>query len=364
MNFTDFSQKHKDEISSFVEMSHIAGARADYVQGGGGNTSVKMDDLMAIKASGFRFNQIEKDDGYAVLNYKNVLGFYNDTDPSTLDDVDKAGSAKAAENVIFIEGFKQLRPSVEVGFHSLLGKYVLHTHSIYANFFTCSDCGPVLVEHALEGLGKAWCMVPYTNPGAVLTFDINRILADKEAETGKRPSIIFLMNHGVVVTGDTAEETIRLHDEVNERLAAAFGVKISDFAEPKIKPCPCGNGTLVSDTPWLWDRLKGGAFDAERLEINALYPDQLVFLTDSVEYRIKDDGTPCEKPCTIFSETGRVRYNTTEAKALTIEQTLVALALIYETVEKAGYNIVPMSAAGKDFISNWESEKYRKSLGN
>ena len=49
-----FFEEHAKLLSDFARVSQSTGARADYVQGGGGNTSVKLPGgLMAIKASGF-----------------------------------------------------------------------------------------------------------------------------------------------------------------------------------------------------------------------------------------------------------------------------------------------------------------------
>ena len=50
-----FFSENQQALKDFVRMSQAVGARADYVQGGGGNTSVKfLDGKMAIKASGFK----------------------------------------------------------------------------------------------------------------------------------------------------------------------------------------------------------------------------------------------------------------------------------------------------------------------
>ena len=63
-------KKHQERLEQFSRMSKTSGSRADYVQGGGGNTSVKLDDtLMAIKASGFCLKDIEIDKAYACLLY-------------------------------------------------------------------------------------------------------------------------------------------------------------------------------------------------------------------------------------------------------------------------------------------------------
>ena len=45
-----FFEKNAERLQNFARVSQSVGARADYVQGGGGNTSVKLaDGLMAIK---------------------------------------------------------------------------------------------------------------------------------------------------------------------------------------------------------------------------------------------------------------------------------------------------------------------------
>lgn len=89
-----FFEEHAKLLSEFARVSQAAGARADYVQGGGGNTSVKLPGgLMAIKASGFCLSDIRPDKAYAVLDGADLRNFYLTTEPSALADVEKEGSA-------------------------------------------------------------------------------------------------------------------------------------------------------------------------------------------------------------------------------------------------------------------------------
>ena len=65
----NFFDMHRERLEAFARVSGTVGARADYVQGGGGNTSVKLEGgLMAIKASGYCLKDIEVDKAYAVLD--------------------------------------------------------------------------------------------------------------------------------------------------------------------------------------------------------------------------------------------------------------------------------------------------------
>ena len=168
-----FFEEHAKLLSDFARVSQAAGARAEYVLGGGGNTSVKLPGgLMAIKASGFCLSDIRPDKAYAVLDGADLRNFYLTTEPSALADVEKEGSARAKADIRHIDGLADLRPSVEAGFHSILKTFVVHTHSVYANLAACSTaCRPIAAQ-AFAGANYTWGWVPYTDPGANLTFAI------------------------------------------------------------------------------------------------------------------------------------------------------------------------------------------------
>ena len=160
-------------MKDFVKMCATIGGMKDYVQGGGGNTSVKLEGgLMAIKASGYCLKDIQVDKAYAVLDCAALREFYFGSQPADFEDVEKAGSDKAKASVQVVEGMAQLRPSVEAGFHSLLDTYVAHSHSVYANLAACAEDGREVVAEALAGADYTWGFVPYVDPGARLTFSI------------------------------------------------------------------------------------------------------------------------------------------------------------------------------------------------
>ena len=353
-----FFEKNAAKLADYARMSCTAGARSDYVQGGGGNTSVKLEDgLMAIKASGFCLADIRPDTAYAVLDYEALRHFYFDQDPADLEDVEKQGSAAAKENTKTIEGLKPLRPSVEAGFHSILSTFVLHTHSVYANLACCSTSCCEIAAKAFEGADYTWGWVPYTDPGANLTFAIRDEMRRVEKETGKAPSVILMQNHGIIAHGDDANEVLRIHADANERLANAFGISGDDF--PAIALKKREDGMFEADVPYLTELLKDCAYSYETLMTTPLYPDQMVFFADT--FYMDQEEIPAET-CSADTKSGAFILNMNEKKAKTLTEALAAVLYIMEHIKASGYEISTMGEAAQSFIANWESEKYRKSL--
>lgn len=352
-----FFDKHRERLEAFARVSGTVGARADYVQGGGGNTSVKLEGgLMAIKASGYCLKDIEVDKAYAVLDCNALREFYFGAQPADFEDVEKAGSEKAKASVQVIEGMAQLRPSVEAGFHSLLDTYVAHSHSVYANLATCAEDGREIVAKALEGADYSWGFVPYVDPGARLTFSIRDELARVEKETGKRPAAIFMQNHGLIAHSDDPDECLRVHADVNARIAAAFGKADGDF--PAVTVREIGDGLVEAECGILNEGIKSGAYTEEFLLGSPLYPDQMVFLTGSFAFGEKpEEGMCCADPAT-----GRVLFAMPAAKAQVIAETLACVIYICDTLKATNHPLSTMGEAARAFIANWESEKYRKSL--
>jgi len=353
-----FFEENREYLENFARMSRTAGLRADYVQGGGGNTSVKLPGgLMAIKASGFCLKDVEVDKAYAVLDGAAIRKFYEDNSPESLGDVEKEGSAVTKANTKTIEGLAQLRPSVEAGFHSILKTYVLHTHSVYANLAACSTCCKELAAVAFADAPYSWGWVDYTDPGSRLTFAIKAELARVEAETGKVPSVILMQNHGIIVHDDDVNRTLAIHTDANNRMAALFSMTGNAFPEIAVKEL--AGGIFAADVPYLKENLKSGKYSWKFLMEQPLYPDQMVFLTDTF---FMDEDSVEDGKCVASTETGELVLRMDAKKAQTMAETLTAVFFIMNHITEAGYGLSTMGEAAKEFISNWESEKYRKSL--
>ena len=284
------------DIKDLVQISQEIGQFQDFVQGGGGNTSVKLDDnLMVIKASGFFLKQMTEDDGFAIVKYDKIREYIQTN--NSLEVSEEELSKSINNSMQEIEGFPKLRPSIETGFHAILPeKFVVHTHSVYANILCCSKEGRDIAKTLFPK--SLW--VPYANPGKEITFKINLL--------AKGEKIIFMQNHGIIVSGETMKEVIENHRFVNEKIIEFFEIE----KEYNIK------------------NLK---VDMNFLKQNVIFPDQVVYLL-SQELQHTIAGV----------------------------ETLNAFQFIISNVKKIGLTLNLISQKDVNYIENMESEKYRKSL--
>ncbi|SFP67443.1 class II aldolase/adducin family protein [Caldicoprobacter faecalis] len=344
----------KDALRELETISKPVGVHPDLVQGGGGNTSVKIDqELMAIKASGYRLDQVTEDDGFAVLNYRNIVEYFKTAQITPDVDYEEAGAELVKQNTIKLEGYKALRPSVEAGFHSILKKYVIHTHPVYANMLCCAKEGEGFVEKIFKANGLHCVWIPYTMPGFHLTLSIKRTIDCYMDEHGVFPQVVFMQNHGLIVTSDDVQECIRLNSTVNDMIKDYFNISAP---YPAIRLEKVNDSEFISRTDFVQDFIKANPVNMDFFK-KVLYPDQIVYLGDE---QIAIDRT--DSKINIDTCTGKVVYKARYAEARTIEETLTAYLYVVYHIRKNGLELNPMTDEDIDRIKNWGAEKYRKKM--
>lgn len=174
----------------FVEVSRKIGKDKSLIQGAGGNTSIKIDDEnMLIKASGTLLSELSEEKGWVKVNFNQII---RTLDKEDLTDQEYDGSLK---NSSYGNEFK---PSMETGFHAVLGKAVIHTHSVIVNVITCSQDGKEMLSEIFNNDKYHW--IDYKTPGMELSKEIHR----KNKESLR--NWLFLENHGLIVSGDSMEQ--------------------------------------------------------------------------------------------------------------------------------------------------------------
>jgi rhamnose utilization protein RhaD (predicted bifunctional aldolase and dehydrogenase) len=224
-------------LEQLVELSRRLGIVEAYVQGGGGNTSFKDGDhRMWIKASGVELATVEALSGFVPVDYQKTLTML-DNCRSEADYIAMVGQA-----VITADATNSRRPSIETGFHALLGKVVLHSHSVWGNLINCCADG----ESLLKGICPKALWVSYVTPGLPLTKHIRSYI-----KVGSGNTILFLQNHGVIVSASDTDVAWKLHEDVNMRIRRHF--KLPDIYQPV-------ENSFIADTDHM------------------LFPDQAVYL--------------------------------------------------------------------------------------
>lgn len=337
-------------IKDLINISQYAGSRADYTQGGGGNTSVKNSEngAMLIKASGYRLVDINENTAFVAVDKKKIKDYYESVDLSVKKDYEKESAEVSKNSVIAITGMATLRPSVEVGFHAILKKYVIHTHSVYANILTCSQEGEELAAKLFKDKDFGFIFLPYINPGFELTLAMKNKIDEYVNKTGRYPEVIFMKNHGLVVTGDYIDRVKAVNTDVNETIRKYFGLA-DDFRSVTLVETENG---FESYTALVKDFVKNNVLNKTLLDEIPLYPDQLVYLNNILAH----------SPQTLVVKDGRVYYNADIKQATTLEETLAAYLFVITAIKNAKLTVSTMNEKEVDFINNWEAEKYRRSV--
>jgi uridine kinase/ribulose-5-phosphate 4-epimerase/fuculose-1-phosphate aldolase len=188
-----FIKQYMSDFGDFIKASEIVGHEVEMCQNGGGNISVKSNDFMIIKASGFNMKDVHRLSGYSVLKHDNLRN------NPVLDEV-------ALNSVLTKAAGKYKRPSMETGMHVLLRKYVLHAHPVYATLLLSLQHSHELITGLYADVEHHY--VPYVNPG----FDLYNTFRNVP-----RRRAYFLENHGIVVTGDELDPCLQLLFEINNR---------------------------------------------------------------------------------------------------------------------------------------------------
>ncbi len=186
------AQQYKDDpLAMRVYTSRLLGQNQDLVLHGGGNTSVKIDDLLYVKGSGWDLATIEKEGfaGVDLSTLKEMAKREKLTDTDMVNEQKAAMIDKSAPN-----------PSIEAILHAIIPfKYVDHTHADAVVTISNTPHGKQLLEKIY---GKNMLIIDYVMPGFILAKTIYN--QTKEIDWSKLDGII-LLHHGVFSFDDDAK---------------------------------------------------------------------------------------------------------------------------------------------------------------
>jgi rhamnose utilization protein RhaD (predicted bifunctional aldolase and dehydrogenase) len=245
------------ELRALRNLSARIGRNPLLVQGSTGNTSIKIDEFLWIKASGKWLRDADDDDFLVPVDLAIALQYFRD-------------GAEIPETRSACGGTS----SIETAMHAVLPyKVVVHVHSVNAIAWAVRQDGPDQLSGRLRDLNWKW--VPYTPSGVSLAKSIHRALT-----TQPGTNVFVLENHGLVVCEQSCRSVEQLLSDVESRLAIA----------PRKAPRPHA-GILTrafSESDWslpAYRQVHALATDRLSRQIlsgGVLYPCQVMFLPDTV----------------------------------------------------------------------------------
>ena len=180
------------ELQALLELTERVGSNPLLTQASTGNTSIKLDGVLWIKASGKWMADAMQDDILIPLNLADVHG------ECLQRDVDPAERYPGA--------------SLETAMHAVLPhRVVLHVHCVNTIAWAVRSDARAQLEDRLDGLRWQW--VPYVASGLPLSREIQNALSAGDTD------VFVLGNHGLVIGGENCRAVENLLREVERRLA-------------------------------------------------------------------------------------------------------------------------------------------------
>jgi rhamnose utilization protein RhaD (predicted bifunctional aldolase and dehydrogenase) len=321
-------------LAELEVLSSTLGRDPEQVQAAGGNTSLKADGVLWVKASGLWLADAGSRDIFVPVDLGRVLA-------GVADDLADPVAAAVLQD-LNPEG---LRPSIETTLHALLPHaVVVHTHSVRTIALAIREDAEARLAERLDGL--PWAYVPYCKPGLPLT----RAVAAKVR--GRTVDVLVLGNHGLVVGASSVASADRLLREVERRLDA-----------PRLV-LPAGDPARL-DAPGLRPvrhaAAHGLAMDPEvvaRVGRGSLYPDHVIFLGPATA--ILGDEAAAERGTKLFLAPGAGALVPSDAIP-SADELALCLALVMERVPPDA-RLRYLTPEDEAELMNWDAEKYRQAL--
>ena len=318
------------------------------VQGAGGNVSWKEKDTLWIKASGTWLADAVDEDIFIPTNIVHI----------------RTALAEGNFNVTpIVTNESTLKPSIETLLHALMPqRIVIHLHAIdILPYLVVEDC-ELELKTRLSG-DFNYTLVKYCKPGADLAKHVFQ-----KIQLNENTNVIFLMNHGIVIGGDSVLEVLKTLDSLHKRL-------INKVVFNQI------NHSLIEDSNAVVTLTKHGYVPSESLNLHdlavspnlyyllknkwALFPDHVVFLggqaligsSDELSIMLLNNANL--RPGFIFcNNVGTFQHASVTRAQIDQLNCFYDVAIRLSDLEK----VVSLSVEDVGQLMDWDAEKYRLSI--
>lgn len=342
-----------NSFKRFLNLSSLIGNDILKTQGAGGNTSLKVDGMMWVKASGTWLAHAEERDIMVPVLVAPLVDALRSGDPR---------AEKSTDFVVNCLNTSSLRPSIETSFHAaLLSPVVAHYHCVNTIALAVLERREeLLAERMAKVPDLTWEVIPYRRPGTPLAREIEKV-ADR------MPDVLILFNHGIIVTGDTTENVA----SKISRISAAFATEPRHPGVPDIAglsaiamnsgfhPATDIESHKTALSPVTMGYALGGS----------LYPDHVIFL--GTELGIVAPGNSVVAVLNEYNERNQPapKMLLVPGKGILLSKELTqggevmarCLAEVASRIPE-GEKIAYLSEDDEYQLTHWEAEQYRQTL--
>lgn len=345
--------KRPDDFERFVALSQRIGSDILKTQGAGGNTSIKADGVMWVKASGTWLSAAETSEVMVPVEVAPLVEALRAGDPR---------AEKSTDFVVDSMNTSGLRPSIETSFHAALHhRVVAHYHCVNTIAHAVREDREALFEERMATLPDlTYVTIPYRRPGVPLAREIDRVAPG-------RPDILVLFNHGIIICGDTVEQV----SERIERVTAAMAVEPRQGNAPDLAAL----NALAEDTDFrpAADLVSHRpALDAASMRIatgGSLYPDHVIFL--GTQMGLLAEGQTVGDLVKNFAQKGEPApkmlivpgNGVLLSESLTPGGEVMARCLAEVVTRIPDHARIAYITRTEEYdLTNWEAEQYRQAL--
>jgi HAD superfamily hydrolase (TIGR01549 family) len=338
--YYEFNEIH-NELIKLKQISKYCGERFDLVQAGGGNTSVKINNLMFIKASGYNLTNIDENSGYVAMNNETLL-----------NDIINSNTIKEVTEYNLI-GNK--RGSIETFMHAILKKYTIHLHPIQVNRILVTK----EAKKIIKAIYPSSLIIDYFTPGIKVCNEIK--------EKYNNENVIFLINHGIIITHENYDEIYKILEELLYKFEKYQNINYNykKYKNTNKVSSLVNNLFNTRNVSYLCEDATIKHYLNNKIELfkeSITFPDFLIYCGLEILFGlnyIEEYKNKYNEPPKIIIDDDNIYINSISmTKCKEIEEVFKSNLLILDTdLEK---NVLSFEEIC--FLNNWDAEKYRKML--
>jgi hypothetical protein len=262
-------------------------------------------------------------------------------------------NANKTKDVIEYNFIGNKRGSIETFMHSILKKYTVHLHPIQINRILVS-------KKAIEIINEVYpnsLIIEYLTPGIKV--------CNKIKEKYNNENIIFLLNHGIIITSNDINHVYNLINDVLIKFEEYQQINFDKYKITNIISKHVNSVFNVSNVSYLCQDEVINKYFTKNMDLfkqNISFPDSLIYCGVKNLFgleNIHDYKSLYEECPKVIIDNGLIFINSHSlTKCKEIEDVLKSNLLILDSNFQKNY----LSADEICFLNNWDAEKYRKLL--